>query len=145
MMSENKTPGRKKIISSGIYFSYLVVLSNEQLKSLNEDYRNDKRNLLAQTTCCQQSLTDVIVDRQTRISSIHVFNTKVPLERERVCLIFIIDYLHLGFIRRSSGNESKSVRSMLDICLFKCYENSIDESIENFRIGIKSKLSFLLR
>jgi hypothetical protein len=93
MMSENKTPGRKKIISSGIYFSYLVVLSNEQLKSLNEDYRNDKRNLLAQTTCCQQSLTDVIVDRQTRISSIHVFNTKVPLKRVFALFLSLITFI----------------------------------------------------
>ncbi len=55
----------------------LAALSCEQLKKLHENYRQDKSNLLAQSTCCQQSLTDVIVDRQTRFSSVHVFNTKV--------------------------------------------------------------------
>ncbi|CAF1110516.1 unnamed protein product [Adineta steineri] len=53
-----------------------AILSQEQLKTLFEDYRQDKKNLLAQSACCQQSLTDVIVDRQTRFSSAHVFNTK---------------------------------------------------------------------
>ncbi len=55
----------------------LGALSYEQFKNLNEDYRQDKKNLLAQSICCQQSLTDVIIDRQTRFSSVHVFNTKV--------------------------------------------------------------------
>ncbi|CAF3825569.1 unnamed protein product [Adineta steineri] len=57
-----------------------AILSQEQLKNLFEDYRQDKKNLLAQSACCQQSLTDVIVDRQTRFSSAHVFNTKLSVE-----------------------------------------------------------------
>jgi hypothetical protein len=60
--------------------TYLAVLSYEQLKNFHEDYRQDKRNLVAQSTCCQQPLTDVIVDRQTRFSSVHIFNTKVKYQ-----------------------------------------------------------------
>ncbi len=58
---------------------YLAVLSSEQLKNFDENYRQDKTNLLAQSTCCQQALTDVIVDRQIRFSSVHLFNTKVKI------------------------------------------------------------------
>ncbi|CAF1639722.1 unnamed protein product [Adineta ricciae] len=58
----------------------LAILSYEQLKTLHENYRQDKNNRLAQSACCQQSLTDVIVDRKTRFSSIHIFNTKLSIE-----------------------------------------------------------------
>ncbi|CAF3395327.1 unnamed protein product [Rotaria sp. Silwood1] len=57
-----------------------AILSFDQLKNLREDYQKDKRNLVAQSACCQQSLTDIIVNRQTRFSSVHVFNTKLSVE-----------------------------------------------------------------
>ena len=61
--------------------TFVAILSCEQWKNLHDDYRRDRNNLLAQSSCCQQPLTDVLLDRQTRHSSVHVFNTKVnPFE-----------------------------------------------------------------
>ena len=78
-MTEDKTEGRLYFVFNTDFSKkcFSAVLSKDQLKQFHEDYRNDKKNLLAQSTCCQQPLVDVIVDRQTRHSSIHVFNTKV--------------------------------------------------------------------
>lgn len=57
--------------------SILGDLSLEQLENFNEEYRQDSKNLLAQSACCQQTLTDVLANRKIRFSSLHVFNTKV--------------------------------------------------------------------
>lgn len=78
-MTEDKVEGRLDLLFHTEFSKkgFLAVLSKDQLKQFHEDYRNDKKNLLAQSTCCQQPLVDVIVDRQTRHSSIHLFNTKV--------------------------------------------------------------------
>lgn len=143
-MTEEKTEGRSNFTRQKQFVykkNVLAKLSKEHLKHFDEDYRNDKKNLLAQSTCCQQPLVDVIVDRQTRHSSIHVFNTKVD---EKIVCFFERKILRLDFLGRSTSNKSKSFGSLLDICLFKCHANSIDENIENYRIGIESKLSFLL-
>lgn len=106
----------------------LAALTYEQLNDLQTTYREDKSNLLAQSACCQHTLGDVLVDRKTRFSSLHVFNTKV-------LNIFVsltqYDMFYSGLSRRTTSDKSKIVRSLLDICLFECYASATDEDIEN--------------
>ena len=132
-MTEEKIEGKHNFAEDrGISMSIcLAILSKEYLKHFQEDYQNDKKNLLAQSTCCQQPLADVIVDRQTRHSSVHVFNTKVDENSLELFGFSKTWIIRLDFIGRSTCNKSKSVRPLLDICLFECHANTIDENIEN--------------
>ncbi|CAF4057664.1 unnamed protein product, partial [Rotaria magnacalcarata] len=57
-----------------------TVLSLEQLKNLQDEYKSDLKNLVAQSACSQHALSDVIVNRKKRFSTVHVFNTKLTVE-----------------------------------------------------------------
>ena len=87
------------------------------MDEFQRNYRNDKNNIIAQSACCNQTLGDVLVDRQTRFTSTHVFNTKVWW-----ILIRWFDWLNEYFVQisvegRPVTNQKASGRCWIFACL----------------------------